>query len=705
MMMALSTPGVYFEHVDRGRPAIGPLRTDIAGFVGYTERGPLLLPVKLTSWREYVALFGEPLAVAHLGEAVRGFFANGGATCYVVRVAHPDDARAATVSLRDATGASVVQLTASHGRQLDPRTGQPVVVDGKPVRYDSPGAWGGRLAVEVLPDGAGNAEARPPQPPEGTSTAVDSLRGFQAGSIVTFVQDGLEAPAYRRVTAITPHLLQLEWDRPLLGLGLDLTRPFRLETREFSLRVLLDGQIVETHEGLSLSAEHARYAVDVVQAESRYLDAEFLGGPDTLTDPRRWPVTAAPQALTGGRDGLVTARVDDFLLALEVMAEVDEVSLLAAPDAVLRAVVPEATPPAPREPDCENLEPMPAGVIRGLVVTPGEDGGDQPVAGAHVTPLSASAASVTSGADGGFRLAGLPEGHVGLRLERDGFHMLETTAQSRAGATEVARFTLAPITTPPVLTANEVFRVQEAMALQGERGLYRVALLDPPEDQLKLDQVQTWRKRFDTAFAAMYYPWLVVGAAGDRLAPPSGHVAGLIARTDLSQGVHRAPANYTLEGVTALSNPLNETEHGILNDRGINAIRALPGRGIRIFGARTLSSESEWRYLNVRRLLLMIEEAVEDANQWAVFEPNNPLLRQILTHNLNSFLDTLWRQGALAGSTPDAAYRVKCDFENNPQGVIDAGQLIAEIAVAPAVPFEFIRFRLGRTVAAVSVTE
>jgi len=250
-----------------------------------------------------------------------------------------------------------------------------------------------------------------------------------------------------------------------------------------------------------------------------------------------------------------------------------------------------------------------------------------------------------------------------------------------------------------------VFEIQDAMARQGQQGLYRVALLDPPEDHLKLDQVQTWRTRFDTAFAAMYYPWLVIGETGDRLVPASGHVAGLIARTDLAQGVHRAPANYTLEGVTALSHPLNETEHGILNDQGINALRVLPGRGIRVFGGRTLSSESEWRYLNVRRLVLMIEEAVEDANQWAVFEPNNPLLRQILSHSLNSFLDTLWRAGALAGSTPEAAYRVKCDVENNPQAVVDAGQLVAEVAVAPTVPFEFIRFRLGRTVTALSITE
>ena len=703
-MTVLSTPGVYFEHADRGRAAIGPLRTDIAGFVGYAERGPLLLSVKLRSRREYEAVFGG-IAAGYLGEAVRGFFENGGATCYVVRVADPNSAKAASVSLTDATGNPALRLTVSHGQQIEPGTGQPIAVDGKPVRYDSPGAWGNRLSVEVLPDSAGSAAAHPPQPAEGMATLIDSLRGFEAGSIVGFVQDGVEAPAYRRVKAITPHLLQLEWEASLAGLGLDLARPFRVETKELELRVLLDGQIVEDHEELSPDAEHRRYIVDVVQAESRWLDAELLVAADSVTDPASWPATTGPQALTGGRDGLATVTVADFQRALDALAAVDEVSLLAAPDAVLRAAVPEATPPLEREPDCEDLEPMPAGVIRGRAVTVEEDGSEQPVAGVVVTPLSAAAASVTSGGDGGFTLVGLPEAQVSLRLERDGFHTLETTAQSRAGASDETLFTLAPISTPPAFSNDEIFQIQEAMSLQGEQGLYRVALLDPPQEYLKLDQVQTWRKRFDTAFAALYYPWLAIGEAGERLVPPSGHVAGLIAHTDLTQGVHRAPANYRLEGVTALSHPLNETEHGILNDQGINALRAVPGRGMRIAGARTLSSESEWRYLNVRRLLLMIEEAVEDANQWAVFEPNNPVLRRILSHNLGNFLETLWRQGALAGTTPDAAFQVKCDFENNPPGVIDAGQLVAEIAVAPAVPFEFIRFRLGRTVDALTVTE
>ena len=187
--------------------------------------------------------------------------------------------------------------------------------------------------------------------------------------------------------------------------------------------------------------------------------------------------------------------------------------------------------------------------------------------------------------------------------------------------------------------------------------------------------------------------------------PPSGHVAGLIARTDLTQGVHRAPANSLLAGVKALTGTVDDAQQGILNPLGVNCIRLLPGRGIRVYGARTLSSDAAWRYLNVRRLLLMIEEAVEDSNQWAVFEPNNAVLRQALSHSLNSFLDGLWRQGALAGDSPEAAYQVKCNDENNPPPVVDGGQIVADIAVAPTIPFEFIRFRLGRTVEAVEVNE
>lgn len=714
--MLQTTPGVYFELVDRGRPAIGTLRTDIAGFMGYTERGPLgpigeeqpFVAVRLTSWRQFQAVFGEPLANAYLGEAVRAYFDNGGAACHVVRVADTASARAASVRLESPAASpdrqTVLTLTAGHGVLADSNTGQPRVEDGRPVRYLSPGAWGNRLAVEVVDATAGFAQVKA-QADDAQLTFVDSLTGFRVGSVVRFVQVEAEITGYRQVTAITPHLKQIRWDQPLTGLGLDFARPFRLETREFGLRVLLDGQIVEQHDALSIAREHPGYVVDVIQTASVYLEAELTVGSGGVTDPEAWPAATAPRSLTGGRDGLATVGRAHFLGALEALGLVDEVSVLAAPDLVLEAEAPEAQPPLLRQVCCENLDPPPTGVIRGLVVTT-DDGTIQPIGNVVVTPISAPGASEQTGSDGTFTLTGLPEGQVTLRLERAGFFVLESAVQARAGASDPAVLSLRAVPLPRPLSGDDVADVQAAMARQGELGLYRVALLDAPASMLKLDDIQTWRTRFDTAFAALYYPWLVVrGADGPRLVPPSGHVAGLIARTDLQQGVHRAPANFELRGVEALSHPVNDVEHGILNAQGINAIRTLPGRGIRVHGARTLSSAAEWRFLNVRRLVLMIEEAIEEANQWAVFEPNNPLLRQILGHGLRQFLDALWRQGALAGSTPQAAYQVKCDVENNPPSVVDAGQLVAEVAIAPSVPFEFIRFRLGRTVGALTVTE
>ena len=179
--------------------------------------------------------------------------------------------------------------------------------------------------------------------------------------------------------------------------------------------------------------------------------------------------------------------------------------------------------------------------------------------------------------------------------------------------------------------------------------------------------------------------------------PPSGAVSGLIARMDLTEGPQRAAANRPLRNVMALSDAADDTVHGLLNAQGINVIRATPGRGIAPQGARTLGSDPEWRFLGVRRLMLMIAEAIQDGHQWAVFEPNTQVLRDAIRHSVGAFLSTLWRRGALAGATPNAAFAVKCDAENNPPSVLEAGQLVAEIAVAPVRPYEFIRLRLGRT--------
>jgi phage tail sheath protein FI len=729
-----TTPGVYFEQVDRARAAIGPLRTDIAAFLGYAERGPLLVPVKISNWRQYTAIFGEPLNFGYLAHAIRGFFDNGGAGCHVVRVADPDAAKAATVLLADGHGEPVLQLKASHGTLYDPVTDQARVENSSPRRYDSRGTWANRLSVSLQPASRGHTETRGGQPQDGHSSFVNSLSGFEIGSIVRFSQGDFKPNEYRRVAQINPHLRQLTWDMPIHVLGLSLAMPIQLETVEFSLLLHQDSQIVERHQNLSLSPNHSRFVITAVQSEGRLVDVDVLldfeaGG---WMRPDKWPVSADRIPLSGGHDGLATVEKQDFLTGLATLALVDEVSLLAAPDLVLRSTVsiPRHRARGGSDP-CKDLEPLPMGQIFGAVLERRtirkelQDELDQlpvtcgsldaeveqgiPLSGVAVTVLENDAPPVRSDECGRFRLTNLPLGRVTLAFQHGGYHDLERTVQSSAiRPSEPVRFYLAPVTLPPAMSLDEIFDVQEAMLQQGERGLYRVALLDPPPEMLGLDEIQTWRARFDSAFAALYYPWLFVSDLQGgvvREIPPSGHVAGLVARTDLSQGVQRAPANLVLEGVKALTRDLKDSEQGLLNPEGINCLRVLPGLGIRVYGARTLSSDPEWRYLNVRRLVLMIEEALEDASQWVVFEPNNVILRETLTYSLNSFLNTLWRQGALAGSTPAAAYRVRCNAENNPPDVVDAGKVVADIEIAPAIPFEFIHFRLGRTIEAVEVTE
>jgi hypothetical protein len=261
---------------------------------------------------------------------------------------------------------------------------------------------------------------------------------------------------------------------------------------------------------------------------------------------------------------------------------------------------------------------------------------------------------------------------------------------------------------PPIFSESDVFRVQSALIEQCERLRDRIALLDVPagaalDDELGVGAARVWRSRFDTKYAAFYYPWLRVvdplrGAASlTRDVPPTGHVAGQYARTDFEVGVHKAPANAPLQWTQDVTVQVNDATHGVLNPLGINVVRTLPGRGIRIFGARTLTDEGLWRYVNVRRLLMMIEKAVCISTQWAVFEPNDHVTRNKIRLALTTFLLTLWRKGALAGNTPDASFFVKCDEENNPAAERAAGRLLAVVGVAPAVPFEFVVLRVGRT--------
>jgi phage tail sheath protein FI len=229
----------------------------------------------------------------------------------------------------------------------------------------------------------------------------------------------------------------------------------------------------------------------------------------------------------------------------------------------------------------------------------------------------------------------------------------------------------------------------------------RVAILDTPPD-LEPGQARDWRMYtagYSSKQATLYWPWLEVIDPLSKLptlVPPCGHMAGVWARTDATRGVHKAPANEGVMGTTGLGYRLTDSQQGELNRCGLNCIRAFPGAGIKVWGARTLSNDPEWRYLNVRRLFNYISDSIRQGTLWAVFEPNDERLWMQLQIAVSNFLTMSWRSGALFGSTPDKAFFVKCDSETNPPEVRDAGQVVTEIGIAPVKPAEFVIFRISQ---------
>lgn len=239
--------------------------------------------------------------------------------------------------------------------------------------------------------------------------------------------------------------------------------------------------------------------------------------------------------------------------------------------------------------------------------------------------------------------------------------------------------------------------IQDAVLSHCENMRYRFAILDSPE-VIEKGGVDKLPKPRDSKYGAYYFPWLEVydPYKGNVFQPPAGYMAGVYARVDSERGVHKAPANELVRGALGLKYNITKGEQDILNPKGINCIRAFSNRGIRVWGARTVSSDASWRYINVRRLFNMVEQSIEIGTQWAVFEPNDQRLWKRITRDLSAFLMRLWRQGALFGATPEQAFYVKCDDETNPPEVIDAGQLICEIGMCPVKPAEFVIFRIGQ---------
>lgn len=239
--------------------------------------------------------------------------------------------------------------------------------------------------------------------------------------------------------------------------------------------------------------------------------------------------------------------------------------------------------------------------------------------------------------------------------------------------------------------------VQHSLINHCETKASRFAVLDIPKEAKTVQDIMGHRGNFDTTYAAFYHPWLTVfDPLGKKhiSIPPSGAIMGIYARSDNNRGVHKAPANEVVRACVGLETEFSKDELDILNPIGINLIRALPGQGIRVWGARTAGSNGNWRYLNVRRLFIFIEESIKVNIRWVKFEENNEILWTRVKRTIEVFLENLWRDGALAGMSSDEAFFVKIGRDTMTQEDLDNGCLICDIGVAPVRPAEYIIFRI-----------
>jgi uncharacterized protein len=298
----------------------------------------------------------------------------------------------------------------------------------------------------------------------------------------------------------------------------------------------------------------------------------------------------------------------------------------------------------------------------------------------------------------------LSGGNDGARPTADDFQGIANLAAAKTGLRAFEDIEEISIVAAPGATFDflggyeeEASRIVNLLITHAERMVYRIAVLDSGEGS-GASEVRHMRAQFDSKFAALYWPWVrmhdpITGQDIDL--PPSGFVAGIYARNDIEHGVSKAPANQVVTSASGLEVLLNDAQQEVLNPEGINCLRTFEGRGVLVWGARTISSDPEWKYVSVRRYCAYLEHSVDRGTQWTVFEPNGEALWAAVRRNIENFLLNEWRNGALTGDKPELAFFVRCDRSTMTQSDLDAGKLICLVGVAPLRPAEFVIVRIG----------
>ena len=641
-MPTLSYPGVYVQEIPSGVRPLEAASTSTAAFVGLAEMGPTGA-TRVTSWTEFQRLFGSFFGNSFLAHGVFQFFNNGGRQCYIVRVV-PGDAATASVRVRNRFG------TPQEGWRFSAKNA---------------GAWGNSLLVQIE-DGTldpGNSfrlsirRQADPAGPVADSANLAPLEVFDNLSVDPADPNFAGSILARDSALLTAELLTDDTNG-------GLQRGLHRGNTGFQLPL-------GSNTSLQVSVDHDGFQAISLAAAS---------AATTLSDVAI-AITNAVKALPKKKSSTKDVAFGNFLCSVEGSGASARLLMQSGTTDVATSSV--LVQPAASN-DATHLLKLGAGqggvsqdgqAVRRPALAAAVQVGD-----AAVTPPVTAAVAGVDGDD-----------DVADTVFAAAFHELDNVTDfsllAVPGEGSTAMFDLGT-----QYCANRP--LQDAFFI-GEMGEFD----DTPE------RAAQFRNQLTSAnsYGALYFPWVRAQDPTGRsrqpiLLPPSGHLAGLYARIDASRGVWKAPAGVeaSISGVVGLATELSDVEHGNLNPLGVDVIRRFPGAGVVAFGARTVTSDPEWRYVPVRRTAIMLRVSIYNGIQFAVFEPNDEPLWAQLRLNIGAFMTTLFRQGAFAGSTPSQGFFVKCDAETTTQADIDAGVVNVLVGFAPQKPAEFVVVRISQ---------
>lgn len=662
------SPGVYIEEIDGIQPIEG-VSTSTTGFVGMTVRGPVSgPPVLVTSFAEFTRNFGSFLpdsATFHeyryLPYAVKGFFENLGARAYIVRVQGGSNATAVDngalvsglvtrLTADAASGATTIKLATTRGLTTASHLTFRQVKNGITTQE-------GPIAISAYAD---NGQV---------TLAAGLVNSFQAQYTAVHTDEptpGTTCQLHAADPGAWGNNLTVQIKQSSKASAQVVSLPNTTTVLLTSTANFYPGALVEFNKGHSKVFKKVHSV-----AGSSIVVTNAFGALTDLNPDAGFTVTTVLScefdvlaSWGSSNEQFRGLSMDDTIPNYYATVINNSSTLLAVPAAAVGDSVTDSPFILPSAPDGLNL----------LLVN-GSDGTTAPADSDYI------------GVDNG------PGQRTGLQALVDDDD-------------------IAIIAVPGVTSQN----VQNAMITQCETLRYRFAILDPAPHSgggtPTLDDIKAQRNHYDTKYAAIYYPRIVALdplTATDITVPPSGHIAGVYARVDDTRGVFKAPANEVIGGIDAIEVNLSKGDQDVLNPEplNINVLRdfTAQSRGLRVYGARCVTSLTEWKYINVRRLFIFIEHSLDIGTQWAVFEPNDERLWSRLSQSVSAFLTTVWQQGGLMGAKASDAFFVRCDRTTMTQDDIENGRLIMVVGVAPVFPAEFVVIQIGQWAGGSSVQE